>query len=323
MYQSPGQTMIDSSLDTRDPEWIVDDNLLRDEGVFFGQTKAEKSHKVWAINALYVGKNAALKKQIDFIDQEIEYLETVQQAYDEKLSLLYTNQLALSKALPHNNHDFYNRLITTLVYIIILGTVFPTVLDWTSWRGSYAPFLAFGVYLFGSLSLFSSKSVVYFFNTTVAKESEREFYKIIIEQLLIPFVAATFLVIFGLESQGTVNALMLWLLLLFLFVFTGKGIMVAVYGLHKSYTQLLDNRRQRNTYKNLIKDKMALIEDLKRDYEEARVKKRSLAQEKLSRELQLNFNLNEAERKVALFESEYALAWQFSANDDEQVHFFQ
>ena len=91
--------MIDSSLDTRDPAWIVDDNLLRDEGVFFGQTKAEKSHKVSAINALYVGKNAALKKQIDFIDQEMEYLETVQQAYDEKLSLLYTNQLALSKAL--------------------------------------------------------------------------------------------------------------------------------------------------------------------------------------------------------------------------------
>ena len=323
MVQINGQDRDGLDVLQADPDWIIDDNLLRDEGVLFGQMQADKTQKTDAIRSFYLTKNTNLVSEIEFIDQKLTEFQAFVREYSTKLSELYEEQLELTKVLPDNFNGLFRKVISTLVYGAILVAIFPSVWDWVSWRGDQAPFLAAGAYLFGSLSLFGKKSIVYFFNATLVAESKRELYKMLLEELFIPFIAAVFLIVYGYNDSAPGLAFLFWLLLFTVFLFAGKGFMVSLYSLRNESLAWQDNARHRRVYKNLIRDKAQIIEKLKEDYLSYRKKIEELEQLRLQKIQQMDRNSGESDRKIALFESEYALASNYSRSEMDDAPFFQ
>lgn len=323
MYGSKDSIVVDSVNGMDGPDWILDDNLLRDEGVLFGQTQSDKNQKVDAIRDWYLMRNTVLLKEIGFIDQKILEYKAFEEDYNHKLSELYAEQLELSKIAPDNFNSFVKKVLSTILFATILVAIFPSIYGWVSWRGDYAFFLALGVFLFGSISLFGNKSIVYFTNQDVTAENRREFYKILLEEFFVPFISSIFLIVYGFRSGDLLDAVLLWVLLFTVFLFAGKGLIVSIYSLRNEFHAQKDNFRHRKLHNKFIKDKYAIICNLKKRYNTNREGIEALEREKFEKELQRGYNEGEADRKVALFESEYALAFNFSQTKQDESPYSQ
>lgn len=294
-------------------DWITDKNLLRDEGVYYGLSDSadEPKEKINAIRLYFQERIDFVKTTINSKEKELGRNEARSSDCErqiaelrEKIQSQYTDQ-----QLPA--HDFWRYLTGLAAYIGMFVFNFWLIYEWLLLSGvKYPAFTAIAVYLFGAFSLFNRLSILYSSDqaTLIKNETEREKWKIYLEEVAIPFVAAVYVVYKGLNAHPPAEGLIFFLLIFGIFIFAGKGLLNILVRLKQEYRVLAQNKILKKITKEKIGDLQAKIEELKTQIKDLAAEKANIELDLLEHAKSLSVIDQQKETHVSLFLSEYQLA---------------
>lgn len=235
-------------------EWILNEDLLRDEGVIYGLTDSNVEQKTSAIVHFYDIQIEVEKARADALENEAARIYEAIETLEKRLVQLQEDLATLSSSAHFSAHHFFRSALGVSAYGLACGLVYLAVLEWTGplWQAPAA--VTAGVYIFGALSLFNKQSILY------QKDEEqiplqRERWKIIVEEFIIPLAAAAFIISWRAKPAAPEQIVAFGLLLYLLFLFGGKGFMSSLFLLKADiivlYNDFLKNKWRRNQIKQI------------------------------------------------------------------------
>lgn len=288
-------------------EWILDENLLRDEGVIYGLTDSDVERKTDVINQYYNIQIEALQAGADaFQEQTVRIARAILQL-EEKIAKLNDKLAALSSSSYFSAHHFIRALLGVLAYGLACGFIYWAVLEWTGPLWQTPAMVTAGVYIFGALSLFSKQSILY------QKDEEqlpvqRERWKIIVEEFVVPLAATAFIISWRAKPATPEQIIAFGLLLYLVFLFAGKGFMSSLLQL-KSDAIVLHNDVLKNKWRrSQIKQLTAAIGEEKNGIKEQQAKLTEVHRQLEETEKSIKILHATKHTKIAYFLSEYNLA---------------
>lgn len=294
-------------------DWITDKNLLRDEGVYFGLSDSDQipAEKVDTIRQFFQERIKALetncaskRNSAAETKQRVERTEANIEA--QKVSIQQ-----LKDTFVVNDHDFWRHAIGVIIYIIVLIFNFGLIYSWLTSANIQSPIsTTLGVYLFGSLSLFSQFSLLYHSNKQVLETEghEREPWKVYLEEFGIPLIASAYISLKGASSHGSIETIVFFLLIYSLFLFAGKGFLTQLVKAKKEWTKMAGNyigKRALHRQIVTIEDK---IQQNELELEKINNTLQSIQEQILEDEKSIAMIYEQKETNVLLFLSEYELA---------------
>lgn len=291
--------------------WISDENLLRDEGVMFGISEGEPEPKTQTIRLYFQEKIALRQKEAELLQAEIAKAAAKQEeeeAIGEQLAAAIRN---LAGGFPPAPHSFYRVLAGLLAYAAITAFTFFAIYQWLRPNWDYPLLTALGVYCFGALSLYAKRSFLYQAGPSPADgqtPNGRDAWKIYLEELGIPLVATLFILFWGAQEVPWPQMLSFGLLLYFLFLFSGKGLLSSIQRLPREFATLRANwTKRRNARAEMVAKKQELAE-LVQAGETRYAQMSELAQQRKILEIEISGLEKKSAVTVAYFLSEYHLA---------------
>lgn len=294
-------------------DWITDKNLLRDEGVYYGLSESNDfpEEKVRVIRQYFEEQIQVSQYLISSKEATVDRLEKEQARIQSELSGTYDQILQWETDFHFNMHDFWRYLIGLSAYAGMLVFNFWLIYNWLLLAGTTNPFYtALAVYLFGAFSLFNRLAVVYSStkpDTEVATPT-RESWKTLVEEIVIPIVAASYLVYKGWGIYTPVEVGLFFLVVLFVFLFAGKGFLNIWIVLKKEYSIFYQNIRRRKIQKEKIKQARQHIMSLNAKIAELKELAQKIEHELAQAAQTLALQKEQKETNVALFLSEVELA---------------
>ena len=293
-------------------DWILDKNLLRDEGVYFGLSEANEvpMEKVNAIRHCFQERIKVLEKTLEMERGEADFCRS--QKNESELQIenwrKRLDEIILSSVTqPHN---FWRYALGAAVYITILVCNFWLIQSWLALSNLSSPgLITLGVYLFGSVSIFSRASQLYHSETNLQAESDhREAWKTYLEEWVIPFVVALYVVFQGYTAHSLGESIMFFCLIFSLFLFVGKGFFNTLILVKSEYEKLIQNQKARRMQKANAQTAKAEMErneiEAKEFLQQELVLKRQILEDEKARILLME----QQESNVSLFLSEFGLA---------------
>jgi len=293
-------------------DWVMDKNLLRDEGVYYGLSDANEVpfEKIEAIRHFFQERIKVLEKSIEMLRAEASFCRN-EMIERNILVATWRNRLEeMTLALISQPHDFWRYALGILAYATMLFCNFWMIESWLSSSNLTSPGVtAFGLYLFGSLSLFSRASHLYHSNSKLEEASDRrESWKTYLEEWAIPFIVALFVGYQGRTGHNLAESVLFFLLVFSIFLFVGKGAFNTFSLAKTEYIKHLQNQKARRLQRE--KQVFAREEIVRIDKEakqllqkEVEIKEQILEDEKSRAML-----LEQQESNVSLFLSEFGLA---------------
>lgn len=298
----------DASRLKKDYEWILDENLLRDEGVIYGISDSNHEEKTETIRKFYQEKIAGAQTRERLRREDLQGLLERKSDMEQHLSLLKQEIGELSVRLPDGPHQFFRLLSLFLAYTVMVGFTFGAIFEWLGPSWHFPMLVCVGVYVFGGLSLFHRASILYDADQTVFAQGERERWKAYLEEFGIPFTAVVFIVFWGSGGHSLVRTLSFGVMLYALFLFSGKGFLKALFALIQEFRQVRDSRLKRQYRKKLLEEKALKVQQTEQDLSDLGNEVDRLKTEIASLLGEAKQWEEEAETKVAYFLSEFALA---------------
>jgi len=295
-----------------DFDWILDKNLLRDEGVFYGLSENNEipAEKIDAIRHFFQERIKVLEKSLDVQRTEAAFCRNEMADSALQIETWRKRIEEVSMTSVAQPHDFWRYALGALVYATMLICNFWLVQSWISTSNLSSPGLvAFGVYLFGSLSLFSRASQLYHSENKLGGEADRrESWKTYLEEWAIPFVVALFVVYQGHAAHSNGESAIFFMLIFSIFLFVGKGFLNTLVLVRTEYGKLAQNQKarrlqreyQRNAYKEMAQQEIEIKQFMEK---ETAIKLQILEDEKTRALFQ-----EQQETNVSLFLSEFGLA---------------
>jgi hypothetical protein len=295
--------------------WLKNDGLLRDEGVLFGMASDDPAPKLDVIRAYFNEKGSILQKKIAFLDQNIEILRLKKEKEEEQLKDKdkEVNQIQEKTYVPVNPLGKYALFlificIAVLNFLLIKNHLEPV------WR-DMALLLSAGIYLFGMITVYQDKSILFNHNGDAGTNSEKpEKWKLWLQEFGVPcavvvFIGSTTYRVYDPSYQFGV----LFMEAIFFLLF-GKGIM-------RQYQQLFEVRRNNLLLKIEKLKNEKKLQELEGKVQDGQKQLSHLETElnrmHLDRQKQVE-NLSEVEQKretaCRLFLSEFFLAVSARAN---------
>ncbi|MBC8151297.1 MAG: hypothetical protein H7Z72_00130 [Bacteroidetes bacterium] len=196
------------------PVWLDDEDLLRDEGVFFGLSDARPDEMVALIRHEFTHQTAALEQTLDQYHEKIGELNLFIEQHENQISELRykSDELALRKPVGHQLPRTLAGL--SLSVLMCIGTFF--LIDETL-RPAFTQnrWISLGVFLAGMFSLFSRTSLFHETNTPTTPRR-------LLEETGLPLATALFVLAQALKTQPAGTALALFFFIFFLFLLAGK-----------------------------------------------------------------------------------------------------
>ena len=283
-----------------DYEWILNENLLRDEGALYGLSDSPVKEKIATIYNYYAQKIALKKAISENLMQEKEDLlgRNVDLSIDIESSSAYFKEHALPRSLTRIGF-----------YLLIILSSFWMVYEWTGSLWNFSFLATLGTYAMGALSLYNHQSVVYQKDADQTP-SLRETWKVVIEEYVVPFVTTLFIISWQAKPANLFQTISFGLFLYVLFILAGRGLLSGILALRDDYLVWKNNRRSNEFRKLEIVNTSTEIQKL-----EEKVEKNSTKIDQLIVEIDRNAEIiagfsAEAEAKVAYFKSEFHLAQQ-------------
>lgn len=292
-----------------DYEWILNENLLRDEGALYGLSDSPVKEKIATIYNYYDQK-VALKKAVgENLRQEEESLlqKNIDLAIDielvkKKFEVLSSNAYFKEHALP--------RSLTRIVfYLLIILSSFWMVYEWTGSLWNFSFLATLGTYCMGALSLYNHQSVVYQKDADQIP-SFRETWKMIIEEYVVPLITTLFIISWQAKQANLFQTISFGLFLYVLFILAGRGLLSGILALRDDYLVWQNNRRSNEFRKLEIDNTIVEIKKLEDNIEKNISKLDQLGIDKAKNSEAIAIFGSEAEAKVAYFKSEFHLAQQ-------------
>ena len=281
------------------PDWLADDESLRDEGILFGLSDARADGKIAEIRAAFAQQSAPLEERIEHHTEKISELNLFIEQRENHLITLrdQTNALRYSQPTPHN-------LIRTVVslclsVVMCIGTFY--LIDVTLQPAFSNPWIAVGVFLAGMFNLFGRLS---FFYDTETRLSGRR----IVEEVGLPLAASIFVLTQGLQTQSVGSATGLFVFVFFAFLLSGKLLLSTLTTLQNDLYTIVANRQLVATKERDLPVWTSEIERMEREIDAIRTQKWPIVTALNHEEASLNRLNAHRDRLVNLFLSEFELA---------------
>lgn len=220
--------------------WIIDENLLRDEGVLYGISDSEPAEKIQTIEHYFNEQIAEKKVQIALTELDQDQCRDKITAGMEELDQLKNRLKFLSTELSVKDHTFYRTCVGFFSYFIMVSFNFWLVYEHLTPYWKYPLLIALGVYFFGSLSLFNKHSFIY--SNFEKLKTDPHPWRTITEELIIPLIATIFILSWSKADIGWGKLVASFLVIYTIFVFSGKALLGYLLELPKDYRTMKQNR---------------------------------------------------------------------------------
>ncbi|RCR70482.1 hypothetical protein [Larkinella punicea] len=283
------------------PDWLSDDNLLRDEAALLGLSHAPLEEKTSLIRLYFKQQTISFEREREELGEKIGELNLGIEQKTNRIEELRQNITRLEAAKPDGEPHFL-KTVTGLIACLglLIGNHF-LILETLRPHFEESRLLSLGVLLAGFLGLYH--------RTTSSTETTTPFS---VRQLLadagLPFATSFFVFIYACQTQSALSALGIFLFLFFLFLSVGK----LIPGL---LTALQNDFRYRNQEKNLKNERNLKtvaweneINALTISVDAIRVQKWQLLPFLNRVELELSRSNTRRDLLIELFENEFNLA---------------
>lgn len=282
------------------PAWLDDEDVLRDEGVFFGLSNARPDEVISLIRHEFARQTAPLEQAIDQHNEKIGELNLFIEQHENQLGELRykLDELASYKPLDHQLPRTLAGL--SLSVVMCIGTFF--LIDETL-RPAFAEsrWIAVGVFLAGMFSLFNRTSL---FHETDSATTPRR----LLEEMGLPLAASIFVFVQALKTQSVGNALALLLFVFFLFLLAGKLLLGNLTVLWNDLYAVGQNRRRtRERLTNTTRWELE-TKQLRQEIDRFRVQKWQIIPDLNQNQATLSRLNARRDSLIKLFESEFNLA---------------
>ncbi len=202
-------TQMENSNDIHQFQWLINEGLLRDEGILYGIAGADIGEKTDAIRDYYRIKTAAARTKQEYLDKKIEDI--------------------------NHHHSAKTTTPFHLVLLILQVLLYMAICYFNYWLERYwlypvfhSTFICLGLYLFGLFSVFIGRSIMYNTAQTLTDEpspvDRREKWKIYVEEFGVPLVVSSFISILPANTYPVAFTVVAALFFFMLFLLGGKGL---------------------------------------------------------------------------------------------------
>lgn len=289
-------------------QWILNEDLLRDEGVMYGLTDGDAKEKLQTIELFYVQKAKNLLLQAEQVSVEIQQVEQELGATQTQIVQEQATLQSLEETTDNRKTGFSRQTINLISYTAAVLLTFWLMYSWLEPHLEYPILIAIGVYIFGSLNLFTPGSFLFVTEAAHLEENPRERWKLILEELVVPLVAVLFVIAWGYNGQEPQEAVALGLLLYALFLFSGKGLLTTI----EKWVSANQDLRNKWAFRRLVKQRIAeqktLILELNQTQANLWDRLAALQERKNELEKEAGDFKETAETRKTYFMSEFALA---------------
>jgi len=287
-------------------EWVDNDGLLRDEGVLFGIAEAGHALKIESI------KSSFDKAKSSFVVIRDQLKESILSAGKEEEKCLGTiaqtqqELMAMQSDPVKGSHHLLPGFLQLLMYIAICFFNYYLLIYWLKPVFPAQPYIPIGMYLFGLLSVFMGKALVYNSGNSIEDSGnsgveKRERWKVFLEEMGIPFIVSVFICTLGFRYYPVEWNIAAFAFFLFLFSFSGKGLVNLIHINYRHLKLQAKHWKMVRGKKIAIKKQLHLLSGLEKK-KEILLNELKGPQTRIS-ELDALFVY-----KVKVFESEYNLA---------------
>jgi hypothetical protein len=286
------------------PDWLLNEALLRDEGVLFGLSDTDPAEKVSTIRSYFAEQAAGLEHERERLDEKIGELNLWINQHEDQIADLDGRVEALKAASFSESHHL-PRVLAGLILALgmSVGNYF-LIADTLRGRYPESDWIALGVFLTGLFTLFARTSSLHTDEPTVRLSR----WKRLLEEVGVPLAATAFVFVHAWQTQPPLQALALGGFVFFLFLFAGKLVLGQLTVLKTEWDVYQRQRQLRRDKVHKVGEWAAEIEALKL----ANTAHRREKQEVLPRYADVTGRLLQLsarrDRMIQLFESEYTLA---------------
>lgn len=289
------------SPDIKIPNWLDDEETLRDEGVLFGLSESEPTEKTDIIHKYFSHLSAIPLKKIEEMNEQIQDLNLFIGQKANRLAWLDAQLNSSTDSQVTKEHQL-PRIIIGLILSVAMcfGNFF---LIESSLQQSYpnpTP-IAFGIFLAGMFSLFGKISL---FHDTESKLSWRS----LLEEIGIPLAAALFIFSKVFPTQGIFEATCLFIFIFFLFLFAGKLLLSNVTVLRKELAGWSQIRMAKREYQQQMEAWKSEKNILEEEVANLRIKRWQFLKEQNQAESERDQCFARRDMLIKIFESEFYLA---------------
>ena len=246
------------------PDWLADEDSLRDEGVLFGLSEARPDGKISQIRAFFARQTAPLTELADENSERIGELNLFIEQQENQVTALRDQMDELRNREPRPNN-----LIRTVVSLVLsLGVCVGNfyLIDETLLPMFPNRLIAVGIFLAGMFNLFSRTSFLY---EAGASLSARR----ILAEIGLPLAASVFVFVQALQSQSMGQAIALFAFVFFLFLLAGNLFLSNLVTLQTDLANIDTNRQLIQSKAQSLPVWEAELERLSREVDTLRVQK--------------------------------------------------
>ncbi|GAB3892728.1 hypothetical protein GCM10028803_05880 [Larkinella knui] len=199
------------------PDWLEDDDLLRDEAALLGLSDARLDEKTTLIRLYFKRQTAFLEREREQVGEKIGELNLLIEQKANRVDELKQKIARLETTKPAGEPQFLRTGSGLLAFLILLIGTYFLIAETLKPHFQESRFIAIGVLLAGVFGRYD--------RTTVASEAA---VNVTIRRLLaetgLPLAASFFVSMQALETQSALKTAGLFLFMFFLFVAAGKSI---------------------------------------------------------------------------------------------------
>ncbi|MFC0186221.1 hypothetical protein SAMN04515674_11870 [Pseudarcicella hirudinis] len=303
----------DSKIYEVQPDWLINEDILRDEGVIFGLSGSDPDEKTSIIRSYFSQQTAGTEQVIKQQEEKIGELNYWIEEREEAIKRNEADIVAVKNQEFEGQHHLPRTITGLLLAVgIAFGNYF-LIQDALKDQFVQSDIIALGVFLAGMFNLFGRVSFLH-------DQEKQSTWRRILEEIGMPLAASVFVFAQVYESQPIIKSLSLLGFVFFLFMFSGK-LLLGNLTILKDDLSIFQKRNQRQ------KDKVRRVEEWEAEIERFKAeigKHRSEKQEilpELTKLIAERTKLNaQRDMLIKVFESEYNLAVNYKNRlSDKQI----
>lgn len=281
------------------PEWLADEDSLRDEGVLFGLSEARPDGKVAQIRSFFARQTAPLTESADENTERIGEFNLVIDQRENRMTTLrdQINELVDQQPRPSN----LIRTVASLVFSLGVCVCNFYLIDETLRPLFPNRLIAMGIFLAGMFNLFNRTSFLY-------EEGARLSVRRIVAETGLPLAASLFVLVQALQSQSTGQAVALFVFVFFLFLLAGNLFLSNLVTLQTDFANIDANHQLIQTKAQRLPVWEAEIDRLNQEVDTLRRQKWPLVTALNNTQTQISQLNARRDELVNLFLSEFDLA---------------
>lgn len=234
-------------------EWLHNEALLRDEGVYYGLvTEQHPQEKLDTIDSFFEEYIARTLRSIELQEEGLRYFDESIEEGKTTLRELKASLQQTSTAYHYVTNEFWKLVGGIVAYSVIVLFMFWLPYELFGPKWSMPTFITLGVFLFGLISHYHRPSWWYE-RVSDVQSKKPNIWKTVLEEVGIPVSATFFILAWGADGMSVLQIISYALLLLLFFFFVGKGLLNYLSQLPPQFKIVMENVQQNRFRKSRVK----------------------------------------------------------------------